>query len=166
MKTLTPRRCMRRNACWRSSRLLQRLARVPETNADSSALASSKQSEYCAGGDLSGANRSHMEQIVRKSQTSRELSELRNDLDDIEKRIDAVRELIRTAEAESFRQNDQSVVLREDVLVARIVDGVFSRLATTPKDGNDERKPYLREKEAALYMGVSVFALRSWRSKR
>jgi hypothetical protein len=51
---------------------------------------------------------------------SKELSELRNDLLQIEKRIDALRELIRTAETESLRQNDQSVVLREDVLVARI----------------------------------------------
>jgi predicted DNA-binding transcriptional regulator AlpA len=56
--------------------------------------------------------------------------------------------------------------LPQDKLVARIVDGVSSRLTATPKDANRESKPYLREKEAAQYMGVSVFALRSWRTKR
>jgi hypothetical protein len=107
-----------------------------------------------------------MPQFSKNRGISQELSELRDDLLRIEKRIDALRESIRTAETELLRQDGQSAAPREDVLVARIVDGVFSRLATTQKDADTERKQYLREKEAAQYMGVSVFALRSWRTKR
>ncbi|HYL12070.1 MAG TPA: hypothetical protein VEV41_03495 [Terriglobales bacterium] len=97
---------------------------------------------------------------------SRRLSELRSDLLQIEKRVEALRESIRAAEMELLRQNAQPPASHEDTLVARIVEGVFSRLATTPKVANNERKQYLREKEAAQYMGVSVSALRSWRTKR
>jgi predicted DNA-binding transcriptional regulator AlpA len=98
--------------------------------------------------------------------TSKTLSESRYDLLRIERQIQAVRESIQVAETELLRTNDQSLTPREDLLVARIVDGVVSRLATKTKDANNERTQYLREKEAARYMGVSVSALRSWRTKR
>lgn len=107
-----------------------------------------------------------MQQSHQNVGLSKTLSDLRNNLLHLEKEIEAVRESIRSAESELLPQDDQSSASREDVLVARIVDGVFSRLATTPKDPNNERKQHLREKEAAHYMGVSVSALRSWRTKR
>jgi hypothetical protein len=80
------------------------------------------------------------------------VSELRNDLFQIEKRIEALRESIRTAENELLRMNGQLLAVHEDTLVARIADDVFSRLAATSRDTTQERKQYLREKEAALYM--------------
>jgi predicted DNA-binding transcriptional regulator AlpA len=107
-----------------------------------------------------------MAHCFQSVEMSKKLSELRNDLLQIEKRVDAVRESIRTAEAELLRRNGQFLASGEEILVARIVDRVFSRLPTRPKDANNERKQYLREREAAQYMGVSVSALRSWRTKR
>jgi predicted DNA-binding transcriptional regulator AlpA len=97
---------------------------------------------------------------------SKTLSESRCDLLQIERQIQALRESIQVAETELLRTNDQSLTSREDLLVVRIVDGVVSRLATKSKDANYERTQYLREKEAARYLGVSVSALRSWRTKR
>jgi len=106
-----------------------------------------------------------MPQSLQNVEMSKKLFELRSDILQIEKRVEALRESIRTAETELLRQNVQPTVLHEDTLVVRIVEGVFSRLATTPRDADTEGK-YLREKEAAKYMGVSVSALRSWRTKR
>jgi hypothetical protein len=94
------------------------------------------------------------------------VSELRNDLLQIERRIEALRESIRTAEMQLLRMNGERPAVHEEELVARIADGVCSRLAATSRDATQERKEYLREKEAALYMGVSISALRSWRTKR
>jgi hypothetical protein len=107
-----------------------------------------------------------MPQSVQSVEMSGKLSELRGDILQIEKRVEALRESIRTAETELFRRNVQPTVLHEDTLVGRIVEGVFSRLATAPRDANLERKQYLREREAAQYMAVSISALRSWRTKR
>jgi predicted DNA-binding transcriptional regulator AlpA len=97
--------------------------------------------------------------------TPKTLSGLYNDLLQIEKQIGIVREFLRTTET-NFREHSQSLAQREDMLVARIVDAVSSMPAAVLRHVNDERKRYVREKEAAQYMGVSVSALRSWRIKR
>lgn len=106
-----------------------------------------------------------MPQTFQSIEVSKKLSDLRSDLFQIEKRVEAVRESIRTAEAELLR-SVQSPALQEDTLVARIADGVLSRLAAAPRDATQGRNQYLREVDAAEYIGVSVHALRSWRSKR
>jgi predicted DNA-binding transcriptional regulator AlpA len=43
---------------------------------------------------------------------------------------------------------------------------VVARLGTPPQSQAQGEKRYVREKEAAAFLGVSVSALRSWRSKR
>jgi hypothetical protein len=95
-----------------------------------------------------------------------ELSDIHSEVRRLEKRLEVLRESLRSTETELFRQKEQPPALHEDTLVARIVDGVFSRLAATPRDATQERKQYLTEKEAAKHIGVSVSALRSWRTKR
>lgn len=96
---------------------------------------------------------------------SRRLSELRNDLRQIEKRIETMLGSISAAENELVQRSDRSPTSPDDSLAARIADGVVSRLAISRTDIAKARKEYLREKEVAQYMGVSVFSLRSWRSK-
>jgi predicted DNA-binding transcriptional regulator AlpA len=43
---------------------------------------------------------------------------------------------------------------------------VVARLGTAPKPHAQGEKRYVREKEAAKYLGVSAATLRSWKSKR
>lgn len=43
---------------------------------------------------------------------------------------------------------------------------MVARLGTPPKPQAQGEKRYVREKEAATFLGVSVSALRSWRGKR
>ena len=51
-------------------------------------------------------------------------------------------------------------------LIERIAGSVVARLGTPPQSQAQGEKRYVREKEAAAFLGVSVSALRSWRSKR
>ncbi len=95
---------------------------------------------------------------------SRRLAEIRNDLLQVERRVEAMRESISAAEKELLDQSDQ-LSSYEDSLAARIVDGLVDRLGTAANSVKAARKEYLREKEVAQYMGVSVYSLRSWRSK-
>ncbi|SRR5216684_2906843 len=109
-----------------------------------------------------------MPQSRQNVEMSVTLSDLRIELLQIERQIEAVRESLRIAETQFVRQNGQTQPLlsQEELLIARIADVVASRLATTPKGANNQTKKYLREREAAQYMGISVSALRSWRTHR
>jgi predicted DNA-binding transcriptional regulator AlpA len=42
---------------------------------------------------------------------------------------------------------------------------VVARLGITPQSQLQGEKRYVREKEAAAFLGVSVFTLQSWRSR-
>jgi hypothetical protein len=55
--------------------------------------------------------------------------------------------------------------LREEELIERIAGSVVARIANSPKAQAYGEKRYVREKEAAAFLGVSVFTLRSWRSR-
>ena len=106
-----------------------------------------------------------MRKAFPSDEMSRSLSLLRSDLLQTEKRIAALLESVQAVEADLLRHNERPSSSPDDALVARIVDGVSARLGTTANSVKAARKEYLREKEVAQYMGVSVFSLRSWRSK-
>jgi len=97
---------------------------------------------------------------------NREFARLRSELVEFEKRIKNLRESIHSAEWEFLTHNCESPTSHEDRLAARIGEEVFSRLAVAEKGASRERTRYVREGEAAKYIGVSVSALRSWRTKR
>jgi len=105
-----------------------------------------------------------MQPVETFEKAKSEVSLLRSELVEFEKRIKDLRELLHRTELEFLCQRSQSPVLQEDRLVARIAD-VFSRLADA-KDSSRERTRYVREGEAAKYIGVTVSTLRSWRTKR
>jgi predicted DNA-binding transcriptional regulator AlpA len=48
----------------------------------------------------------------------------------------------------------------------RVAERVVARLRARPNAQVQEQSRYVREKEAAAFIGVSVKTLRSWRSKR
>jgi hypothetical protein len=96
----------------------------------------------------------------------RELTELHTELLQLEKRVDIVRESLRRAIIELFGADSQAFpVLQEAALAARIADAVVARLPVPPQSLS-VRKQYIREGEAAEYMGVKVSTLRAWRLLR
>jgi predicted DNA-binding transcriptional regulator AlpA len=56
--------------------------------------------------------------------------------------------------------------LRNEELIERISVSVADRLGTTSKPQGKRGQRYVRDVEAAKYLGVSPATLRSWRSKR
>jgi hypothetical protein len=105
-----------------------------------------------------------MQQRSQTVEMSQKLFQLRRDLLEIERQVEALRVSIGVLETQLTQDDNTRSAPEEERLVARIVDGVLSRLAPTSSDRRNDRQ-YLREKEAAEYLGVSVFSLRSWRSK-
>lgn len=95
-----------------------------------------------------------------------ELAQLHGELLQLEKRVNSVRESLGKAITELFRTDRQEFpALQEAALAARVAEAVVSRLpiqAPTPR----VRKQYIREREAAEYMGVKVATLRAWRLLR
>ncbi len=55
--------------------------------------------------------------------------------------------------------------LQEEELIERIADAVVARLGTRPKPEAKRERWYVRDVEAAAFLGISVFTLRSWRSR-
>jgi predicted DNA-binding transcriptional regulator AlpA len=54
--------------------------------------------------------------------------------------------------------------LAEEELIERIAGRVVARLGTVPKPQARGEQRYVRDVEAAAFLGVSVKTLRSWRS--
>jgi hypothetical protein len=54
----------------------------------------------------------------------------------------------------------------EEELIERIAGSVAGRIGTPPQPQAQGERRYVREEEAAAFLGVSVSALRSWSSKR
>ena len=55
--------------------------------------------------------------------------------------------------------------LAEEELIEKLAGRVAARFGTLPAAKKQVGNRYVREKEAAAFLGVSVFTLQSWRSK-
>jgi hypothetical protein len=55
--------------------------------------------------------------------------------------------------------------LREEGLIERVAGSVVVRLEAPPNGQVQGKSRYVREKDAAAFLGVSVFTLQSWRSR-
>jgi predicted DNA-binding transcriptional regulator AlpA len=85
----------------------------------------------------------------------------------LQKRVEAVRDSVADSLVRLFgEQRPAFAGLDQEALIERIASSVVARLPTPPKLQAQEEKRYVREKEAAAFLGVSVSALRSWRGKR
>ncbi len=95
-----------------------------------------------------------------------ELAHLHGELLHLEKRVNSVGESLRKAITELFGTDRQAFpALQEALLAARVAEAVVSRLPV-PSQGVTGRKQFVREREAAEYMGISVATLRRWRTFR
>ena len=105
-----------------------------------------------------------MQSVQTFEKAKSDVARLRIELVELEKRIKDLRELLHSTELEFLCRSSQSPVFQEERLVASITD-VLSKFANA-KDSSYERTRYVREGEAAKYIGVTVSTLRSWRTKR
>jgi len=107
-----------------------------------------------------------MQSVQTFENAKSEVARLRSELVEFEKRVKDLRESIHGIEWELITHIGQSPAFQEDKLSARIAGEVSSRLAVATNDPTRDRTRYVREREAAKYIGVTVSTLRSWRSKR
>jgi len=95
-----------------------------------------------------------------------EIAQLHGELLQLEKRVNSVRKSIGKAITELFGTDRQAFpALAEAALAARVAEAVVSRLSI-PTQAPTVQKQYVREREAAEYMGVKVSTLRAWRLLR
>lgn len=96
----------------------------------------------------------------------RELVEAQQEFVRLQKRIDMVRDCVTDSLKRIFGEERPAfAALAEEELIEKLAGRVAARLGTQPAMKKDIGNRYIREKEAAEFLGVSVFSLRSWRSR-
>ena len=96
----------------------------------------------------------------------KELVQLHEELLRLERRANSVCESLRETITELFGPDRQAFpALQEATFAARVAEAVLSRLPVTSQVPGGS-KQYIRERDAARYMGVSVATLRRWRTLR
>lgn len=106
-----------------------------------------------------------MQSIQTFERATTECARLRIELVEFEKRVKELQVSLHNIEWEVHSNSGQSPLHREDRLVTRIEE-VPARIAGAGSDSGRDRMRYVREGEAAKYIGVSVSTPRSWRTKR
>jgi predicted DNA-binding transcriptional regulator AlpA len=108
-----------------------------------------------------------MTMVFRNIERARkEVAQLHGELLRLENGVNLVRESLGKAITELFGTDRQAFpALRESALAARVAEAVLSRLPDHAQDAT-ARKRFVREREAASYMGISVATLRRWRTLR
>lgn len=95
-----------------------------------------------------------------------ELVQIQEEFTQLQKRIEAVQDSIAVSIVRLFgEQHPAFAGLREEELIERIAARVVDRLRTAPKPLTQGENRYVRDVEAAAFLGISVFTLRSWRSR-
>ena len=96
-----------------------------------------------------------------------ELVQIEQEFTRLQKRVESVRDCVTESLVCFFgEQRPAFTGLKEEELIDRIAGSVVARLGTTPKPQAQGEKRYIRDVEAAKYLGVSAATLRSWRSRR
>ncbi len=96
----------------------------------------------------------------------RDLAELHEEFLMLCNRVDSLSEVLRKSMTELFGPKCRGIhTLDEAVLAAKVADAIAARLPVPPQDAAT-RKRYVREREAAEYMGVKLSTLRAWRLRR
>jgi hypothetical protein len=97
----------------------------------------------------------------------KELIEIQQEFGRLQKRIDAARDCVTDSLTRIFGDERPAIAaLAEEELIERIAGSVVARLGTPSKPQAKGEQRYVRDVEAAKYLGVSAATLRSWRSKR
>jgi predicted DNA-binding transcriptional regulator AlpA len=97
----------------------------------------------------------------------KELLEIQQEFVRLEKRIDAVRDCVTDSLTRIFGEERPAIAaLAEEELIEKLAGRVSARLGSLPAAKKQIGNRYVREKEAAAFLGVSIFTLQSWRSRR
>ena len=96
----------------------------------------------------------------------KELLEIQQEFVRLQRRIDAVQQCVTDSLTRIFGDERPAMAaLAEEELIEKLAGRVAARLGTQPAAKKDIGNRYVREKEAAAFLGVSVFTLQSWRSR-
>jgi predicted DNA-binding transcriptional regulator AlpA len=95
-----------------------------------------------------------------------ELVRIERDFTQLQERIEAVRDSVADSLVRLFGEDLPAFTgLKEEELIDRIAGRVVALLGTSPAVQPQGHKRYVRDNEAAAFLGVSVSTLRSWRSR-
>ena len=95
----------------------------------------------------------------------KELLEIQQEFVHLQKRIDAVRDCVSDSLTHIFGdKRPANTALAEEELIEKLAGRVAARLGAVPAAKKQIDNRYVREKDAAAFLGVSVKTLRSWRS--
>ena len=96
----------------------------------------------------------------------RELAEIQQEFVQLQRRIDAIRDCVTDSLTRIFGEERPAfAALAEEELIEKLAGRVAARIGAQSAAKKDIGNRYVREKEAAAFLGVSVFSLRSWRSR-
>jgi hypothetical protein len=97
----------------------------------------------------------------------RELLEIQQEFGRLQKRINAVRDCVTDSLTRIFGEERPAMAaLAEEDFIEKLAGRVAVRLGALPAAAKKQiGNRYVREKEAAAFLGVSAFSLRSWRSR-
>src|ERR1035441_507864 len=95
-----------------------------------------------------------------------ELVQIEQEFTQVQKRIETVRDCVADSLVRLFGEERPALAgLQEEAFMERVAERVVTRLKARPNAQVQGESRYIREKEAAAFLGVSVFTLQSWRSR-
>jgi predicted DNA-binding transcriptional regulator AlpA len=96
----------------------------------------------------------------------KELLEIEQEFAHLQKRIEALRDCVTASLSRIFGDERPAMAaLAEEEFIEKLAGRVAMRLGTQPAAPKQIGNRYVREKEAAAFLGVSVQTLRAWRSR-
>jgi hypothetical protein len=97
----------------------------------------------------------------------KELFEIQQEFVHFQTRLDAIQNCITESLTRFFGEERPAIAaLAEEEFIVKLADRVVSQLGIAPRSQVKSEQRYVRDVEAAKYLGVSPATLRSWRSKR
>jgi acyl carrier protein phosphodiesterase len=92
----------------------------------------------------------------------KELAQLQEEFTRLQNRIEAVRDSVADSLVRLFGEERPAFAgLQEEAFIERVAERVVARLSASPKPQAQRDKRYVRDVEAAKYLGVSAATLRS-----
>jgi hypothetical protein len=96
----------------------------------------------------------------------KELLEIQQEFGRLQRRIDAVRDCVTDSLTRIFGEERPAIpALAEEEFIEKLAGRVAMRLGTQPATPKQIGNRYVREREAAVFLGVSVKTLRAWRGR-